>query len=183
MNKPIRIHNSKSKIVDLKENHSIYMILNKISGKFYIGSSKNYKGRWSVHIHLLNKNNHFNKHLQNSWNKHGADKFEFSIIMNVLDKNELHNVEEYYLKYYFKYFRKKLFNITDKADKILGAGNIVGILNPKAKLNENKVIEIRRKYKQVNKSIGEKYRLLGKEYNVSPLTISRIIRNISWTHI
>jgi group I intron endonuclease len=58
----------------------IYKILNKSNGKFYIGSAVNIFHRWQTHLWRLNKNIHGNKHLQNSWNKHGSDVFEFQIL-------------------------------------------------------------------------------------------------------
>jgi group I intron endonuclease len=58
----------------------IYKILNKINGKFYIGSSINIKTRWSKHKSLLRNNKHDNEHLQNAWNIYGEDNFEFIIL-------------------------------------------------------------------------------------------------------
>ena len=60
----------------------IYKIENKANGKFYIGSTKKqdpYR-RWGEHISELSCNKHYNKPLQNSWNKYGKEKFEFSIM-------------------------------------------------------------------------------------------------------
>lgn len=58
----------------------IYKILNKINGKFYIGSAKNFKKRWWVHCSLLRNNKHHNEHLQAAWNKYGELAFEFIIL-------------------------------------------------------------------------------------------------------
>ncbi len=57
----------------------IYKILNKVNGKFYIGSTKNFKRRKGDHIWALNKNEHYNILLQRSWNKYGSDAFIFLI--------------------------------------------------------------------------------------------------------
>ena len=46
-----------------------------------------------------------------------------------------------------------------------------------SKLNEKKVKEIREKHNG-----GKGYGILSKEYNVSKVTISRIIKNITWKH-
>lgn len=46
-----------------------------------------------------------------------------------------------------------------------------------AKLTEDQVIEIRQRYVRGNGTI------LGKEYGVNKITISRIIRRINWTHV
>jgi len=50
-------------------------------------------------MYALNHNWHDNKHLQNSWNKYGADKFTFSVIEECeLDK--LTEREQYWIDYY-----------------------------------------------------------------------------------
>ena len=58
----------------------IYKIVNKINGKYYVGSSKdviNY--RWIHHKRALRSNRHKNDYLQNAWNKYGEDNFEIII--------------------------------------------------------------------------------------------------------
>lgn len=58
----------------------IYKIANTVTGDFYIGSAINLYRRFAEHrCHLLG-NSHVNAHLQNSWNKHGENNFEFSIL-------------------------------------------------------------------------------------------------------
>ena len=70
----------------------IYEIYNKINCKRYIGQSINVRTRLLKHRNFLNKNKHQNNHLQNSWNKHGEDNFEFRVleycIIEDLDKKE-----------------------------------------------------------------------------------------------
>ena len=58
----------------------IYKIVNKINGKFYIGSSVNIKHRWYMHKFELTKGTHHNPHLQNAWDKYGEENFVFSIL-------------------------------------------------------------------------------------------------------
>ena len=55
----------------------IYAIKNLINNKMYIGSTSDFKSRCRSHRTLLNRNKHFNKHLQNSVNKYGLSNFEF----------------------------------------------------------------------------------------------------------
>lgn len=57
----------------------IYKIINKIDGKYYVGSSQDINKRWNSHLNKLNKNNHINIHLQRAWNKYGKNSFQFSI--------------------------------------------------------------------------------------------------------
>mgnify|MGYP000355475291 CR=1 FL=1 len=62
------------------KNCGIYLIRNRISEKFYVGSSIDIDRRWTRHIDDLNKNKHHSVKLQNSWNKYGKDNFDFFII-------------------------------------------------------------------------------------------------------
>ncbi len=64
---------------DLKKS-GIYCIINTKNQKKYIGSSKNIYQRLLKHRALLRKNMHENKKLQNSWNKHGEEVFQYFIL-------------------------------------------------------------------------------------------------------
>jgi group I intron endonuclease len=75
----------------------IYKILNKIDGKFYIGSAKNFKTRWRNHQWYLNNNQHSNMYLQRAWNKYRKENFIFEILEYVQNLNELEQVEQKYL--------------------------------------------------------------------------------------
>jgi group I intron endonuclease len=59
----------------------VYKITNTKDGKFYIGSSNNIYARIARHKRELIKGIHNNPHLQNAWNKHGADVFSFQILV------------------------------------------------------------------------------------------------------
>lgn len=58
----------------------VYSITCRVNGKRYIGSSVNIQSRWGAHRRLLTTGRHWNKHLQNAWNKHGAASFVFEIV-------------------------------------------------------------------------------------------------------
>lgn len=57
----------------------LYKIINKVNGKFYIGSSDDIQRRFYRHGFDLLHNKHDNIRLQNAWNKHGKDSFSFEI--------------------------------------------------------------------------------------------------------
>jgi len=59
----------------------IYKITNTVNGKFYIGSSAKMWSRWAQHRSLLKHGKHGNPLLQNSYNKHGKEVFEFSVVV------------------------------------------------------------------------------------------------------
>ena len=59
---------------------SVYKILNKKTGKFYIGYSKQTEQRFRNHLNMLNRGQHHCIHLQRAWAVDGSDAFEFSRI-------------------------------------------------------------------------------------------------------
>ena len=68
----------------IKRMSGIYKIINKTNGKYYIGKAANVYSRFKwEHVVDLNKNQHHNKYLQNSWNKYGQENFECFLIEKV----------------------------------------------------------------------------------------------------
>lgn len=65
----------------------IYAIKNNANGKIYIGQSTNVKDRLWHHKSALKNNRHENSYLQNSYNKYGADCFEFVVIEECEEKS------------------------------------------------------------------------------------------------
>lgn len=74
----------------------IYCILNVINNKIYIGSAVNIEYRFARHKRLLKAQNHFNKYLQNAWNKDGENSFKLQILEKCL-KEKLPEKEQYYI--------------------------------------------------------------------------------------
>ena len=92
----------------------IYKILNKVNGKFYIGSAVDIENRWRRHKHDLNKNNHHNIYLQKAWNKYWNVSFEFTII-EACDKENLLIREQFWLDW-----AKPEYNLSPTAGNSLG---------------------------------------------------------------
>lgn len=77
----------------------IYKIINRVNGKYYVGSSNEVfgkHGRWVEHVNALRSNRHKNQHLQRSWNKHGESAFNFVLVERV-NVPDLLLVEQKYL--------------------------------------------------------------------------------------
>jgi len=74
----------------------IYQIRNKVNDKRYIGSSVSVYNRFCRHKTLLRKNEHFNSHLQNAWNKHGEENFDFQYRL-LCPKDDLIKYEQAFL--------------------------------------------------------------------------------------
>lgn len=72
----------------------IYRIHNTVTGKNYVGSSKNMKARKNQHFYLLGLGKCHSKRLQNSFNVHGVEAFVFEVLeeceLERLSERELH---------------------------------------------------------------------------------------------
>jgi len=80
----------------------IYKIVNKLDGKYYVGSSLDIlgepHGRFYQHKAHLKCKRHYNFHLQSAWNKYNSESFDFVIIEETpCVKDILLEVEQKYL--------------------------------------------------------------------------------------
>lgn len=91
--------------------HCLYIITNKATNKKYLGITKDFKKRKLAHLGLLRRNQHHSMHLQNSFNKHGEDKFEFSILVDDLSREKAGWLEEFYLQEYYD----NIYNVSKKS--------------------------------------------------------------------
>lgn len=73
----------------------VYKITNKITGDFYIGSSKDIKRRWRDHIKLSQWKAHPNTRLYKDMFEFGLDNFLFEIIE---ETDNLKEREQYYIE-------------------------------------------------------------------------------------
>lgn len=93
----------------------VYKITNIIDNKIYIGSTnQTFLKRLTQHYLELRKNNHKNDYLQYSWNKYGEISFIFEII-EITNKSETLEKEQYWMDYYKCYDKNIGFNINPKA--------------------------------------------------------------------
>lgn len=87
----------------------IYKIENKVSGKVYIGQTiRCPKTRIQTHMSNLRNNQHINRHLQSSFNKHGEKSFSSEII-GVYPIDELDSIEIRLISFYKE--KKTSYNI------------------------------------------------------------------------
>lgn len=87
----------------------IYQITNKLNDRKYVGSTCEFKSRWYTHLRELRKNKHYNKFLQNDFNKHGEENYIFEILEIVDGTTEERQARE-------QYFLDQLFANTPKDD-------------------------------------------------------------------
>lgn len=93
----------------------IYKLVNRITGQCYVGQSQRAKKRIKEHFRLLRQNRHTNPHLQNAYNKYGADAFYGEIEVECTDLQELDHLEERFLQGHAWFEEKTVYNIADFA--------------------------------------------------------------------
>ena len=99
----------------------VYMILNKVNNKFYIGSTHvSFKSRFQSHKSDLRSKRHCNAHLQRAYDKYGEKNFSFLILEVVKDYEKILEREQDYLDYFKPYIRDIGYNILEKSNCSLG---------------------------------------------------------------
>jgi group I intron endonuclease len=93
----------------------IYKIVNKSTGQCYVGQSQRIQKRIKEHFRLLRWNKHQNQHLQNAYNKYGAENFYGEVEVECADLNELDMLEETFLKKDAWFEESIVYNIADFA--------------------------------------------------------------------
>lgn len=89
----------------------IYMIINKLNGKAYIGKTEDrFIERYWNHKWKLKEKRHENKHLERSWNKYGAGNFEFHVIHRLQESEDINELEKMYIEHYSS--NKNGYNMT-----------------------------------------------------------------------
>lgn len=94
----------------------VYAIKNKITNQQYVGSAVSFKHRWDLHLLQLKKKTHHSRYLLRSWEKYGADSFEFIILEHVNDKNDLLIREQWWMDNV-----NSSFNMSPTASSTLGS--------------------------------------------------------------
>ena len=73
---------------------AVYEIVNRVTGKRYIGSSVNVTRREKHHWYCLRLGQHRNRKLQNSWKSHGEQAFQFKVLGKVDSHSEMLELEQ-----------------------------------------------------------------------------------------
>lgn len=139
----------------------IYSIHNVVNGRTYVGSAVSIYDRWGTHRRRLLKNKHNNRLLQNSWNKHGEDRFSFTVLEVVADKSDLIMREQWWIDEIDAGNARTGFNLSPTA------GNTLGVKysrEAKAKLSAMRIGNIRSAETRAKMSAALKGRTLSVEH-------------------
>lgn len=92
-------------LIEEKDKHKggIYKITNTKNGRFYYGSAKSFKCRWTSHLSYLRNDKHHSSFLQSDFNRCGEQCFVFEIV-EFVEGTELdrQNKEQFYLNEIFQ---------------------------------------------------------------------------------
>lgn len=169
-------------------NSGIYQIINLVTNKSYIGSTKDFKGREWQHFNMLERNKHSSKKLQRSYNKHGKNNFKFEIIAKC-PIEYLIKLEQYFLN-----TLKPQYNI------YLTASNYE---HQRGNQNLSKSISERHLFEKENKIKNKRYKLdidtvkeikkyiaynwtmieISEKFGFKPNTIQNIKSQRSWKNV
>lgn len=104
----------------------IYQIRNTINNRFYIGSAKCFKNRWSAHGYSLRAGKHHSKFLQSDYNKlisiHGNDDFLIFEIVEIVEGDKVlrEKIEQTHLDEAFSKNKNLCYNMHKTANVNLG---------------------------------------------------------------
>ena len=93
----------------------IYKIVNMQTGQCYVGQSQHVKKRLKEHFRLLRRNKHTNQHLQNAYNKYGAESFYGSMEIECSSVEEMDALEEAFINGDAWFEEKTVYNIAEFA--------------------------------------------------------------------
>ncbi len=136
----------------------IYKIQNLNTNEIYIGSAINFAKRKYYHLYDLKNNKHHSIILQNSFNKHGEKNFEFSIIEEVYEKENLIKKEQFYID-----TLKPKYNCSKTAGSPLGVKHTLQARLNMSKAHLGKKLTPESIAKRTLKQSGENHWSYGKE--------------------
>jgi group I intron endonuclease len=136
----------------------IYEILNKTNGHRYVGSAVNLKRRWRAHKRRLFGGTHENEHLQNAWNKYGADTFGFEVLER-WEPEFLVGMEQWWMN-----MLRPEYNIAPVAGSMLGHKHTDEARANMSAAGKGRVLT---KEHKANLSAARRGRLLAKEHKAN----------------
>jgi group I intron endonuclease len=131
---------------------AVYIIINSINSKVYIGSTVDVCKRRCSHFGDLNNNRHSNKHLQNAYNKYDKNAFNMYLLEYVEDKDVLLIREQYWI------------DLSNVVDKNVGYNNSPSAMNSLGVIHSEESKKLRSIF-----SSGESNPFYGKKHSKETL--------------
>lgn len=121
----------------------IYLIVNNVNNKKYVGKSSDIEKRWKYHKNNYNCSKEWNKTLYKAFRKYGIQNFSFKII-ELLEENynKICNERE---KYWIQHFN----SYQNGYNETIGGDGGITVKSPRktyGKLTEEEVIYLRKRY-------------------------------------
>ena len=164
----------------------IYQYVNKINGHMYIGMTNNPKRRWYDHWSAATnpKNKDYNSAFHRALRKYGKENFEYNILEDNIDENNLPLLKErerYWIDKYNTYEDREHYNETPGGDSVGEKYILRGEDHPGANFTNEEVEFCRRCYRE-----GKRSRDIYEQYFKDRLTYAGFINmwhGRSWKHI
>jgi group I intron endonuclease len=153
-------------------NRGIYVIQNLINHKVYIGSARNIKARWSLHVWKLSRQLHENEHLQRAWVKYGKKNFIFWKLEDIQEINQLVGREQFYLDL-FQNYSFGIYNICLTAYSSLGTQHTLEALQKLIKAQTGKIHSVETRQRMSLSHLGKRSGLKHSEETKRKMSASR----------
>lgn len=153
----------------------VYKITNNINNKAYIGCSVDIEKRFQQHRNYKRGTNEPNKILYHAFDKYGLNNFTFEVLEQCT-KEELIEKEISYIKMFGTY--GKGYNGSIGGD--IGQFDRAGEKHPNAKLTKKDVIDIRKRYQELERK-AEVY-LLYKD-KIGRSGFNKVWQGVTWTNV
>jgi group I intron endonuclease len=143
----------------------VYSIMNKVSGKRYIGSTSNYQSRINDHKSSLKRSYHHSYRLQEDWTS--EEDFIFEIIEENVPSELRYGREQFWMDYYQSFLPEKGYNISptagncngrrhrEEAKEMMSKSHSGKILSGQQKENISKALKGRVKSEEHQRKITE----------------------------
>lgn len=75
----------------------IYQIVNRLTGRRYVGATMNVQRRWAEHRSALRRGVHWTRAFQDDWNTYGSDAFSWEVLQILTDRDQLLIAEDLHI--------------------------------------------------------------------------------------
>lgn len=162
----------------------VYIITNKVNGKFYVGSGRSIFSRWLNHASDLKNGNHINYKLQRAYNKYGFENFKFEILelyephgLNICEQGYLDTLckAQEYIKGEDTFFNQNTYNIKPLVHGTTGLPNkLESSIKSSRTRGFDKILKVHK-----NGGVMDTYELksiASEDNNINPSTVGRSIK-------